>query len=293
MTSLKSLLTQLIVKHQSFNPKTIGYSRVLFFGLLFLTTTSDYITHFSNLPTQLECHFSMGAWYTLELNFEQSLWLLRIYKASLLLSMIGLFSVFSFWTSFLSFFILNLNSAKFCVFNHNYYPLIIALFFWALLDNASDFRVDQLIWKNKKKSEPLPLMFFLRAHFCLIFFFSGLSKLRHSGLDWILSENLHHMAVMQRFYFESFPQAQTFEGFNRLFISQSWLAQPLAFLTIFAELSAPLTLFIRKTSWFIVRLLLLLQLGILAFMYINFASWLPLYICWINWSSPSKKPFSR
>lgn len=260
--------------------KSLGILRILFFGILYLTTTSDYLTYFSYLPAELICP-AVGGWYPLNLSFTEASRLLLIYKVFLVFSAIGLFCPIAFWVSFGSFFLINFSSIKFCFSNHNYYPLHIAIFLWALLDNSSGYRLDSLWRKPKEDTKPLPIIFFLRIHFCIIFFLSGISKLIQSGFEWVFSNNLANLVIMQRFYFDSFSQAQWFGSLNKLVANApGFILMMMAGLTILIEVSAPLALFFKRLRYPIIVSIFLLQVGIYLVMYVNFVAWLPLYLCW-------------
>ena len=261
--------------------KSLGILRFLFFGLLFFTTTNPYIAYYAYLPKDFMCE-SAGAWYLLSHSFSEVSTLILIYKIALVFSAVGFLSIISFWISFLSFFVIVMNSIKFCFFNHNYYAIPIALFLWALLDNSSDYRLDRLWQKKKLLVEPLPLILFLRIHFCIIFFLSGYTKLRNSGIEWIFSNTLQNVIALQRFNYDSFPQAKWFHVLNIWITSfPSYVIYALALFVVLAEISAPLALFSKRLRYPILLSLLSLQVGIYFFMYLNFVAWLPLYLCWL------------
>lgn len=264
--------------------KELGFIRILFFGILYLTTTNSYINDFNFLPDDLTCNFTLGAWYFLKIPPIYGSHLILIYKISLITSMIGLFSRFSFGLAFLSFFLLNFSLAKYCVFGHIYYPLQIALFLWFLMDNYSGIRLDEYLLKKKHISTPLPLILFLRIHFCTVFFLSGLSKIKKTGLDWALSDNLLNAVLMQRFYFADSPAALSFHTLNGLATEYPFFIRILAIFTLFFELFSPLMLFNKRIANIFVKGLLSMQIGILLIVYINFSSWLPLYVCWLKFS---------
>lgn len=289
MNFLRKSYDYLLTLHPNPSNRHLGFLRIAFFGLLYLTSTADYLAYFSILPSSLQCSEAMGAWLYIPLSLKQSFWLLSFYKLSLLFSAIGLFTSVAFWCSFLSFYILNFSAARFCVFNHIYYPLIIALFLWALLDNSSSLRLDHFFKKRVAEKPQLPLILFLRIHFCIVFFLSGFTKLSYSGFDWALSNNLQNMIIMQRLYFADLPTWETFYPIN-IFISQfALLCKVMAIGTLCFEFFAPLMLFFKRYAAFAYRALLIMQIGIVLTFFINFSSWLPLYLCWMSFKKENFK----
>lgn len=265
--------------------KQMGFIRILFFTLLYLTCTGPHLNSYSYLPDNLSCFESLGAWFYLKLTPDNADYLMTLFKISLITSALGFLTPLSFGLSFISFFLLTFSAAKYCFWGHTYYPLPIALFLWLLLDNFSGYRLDNLLFKKRQKSKTkaLPLILFLRVHFCIVFFLCGLSKIRKSGLEWAFSDNLLNMMLHQRFFFAQTRAEISFSKINQLASEfPPIIFQTFAFLTLCLELFSPLMLFNSTIAKLFSRGLLSMQIGILLLFYINFSSWLPLYLCWLS-----------
>jgi hypothetical protein len=115
---------------------------------------------------------------------------------------------------------------------------------------------------------PVPLVQVLMA---LVFFGAGVSKLRHSGLAWIFSDNM----AMVLLPFDHPWLVRTAQ--------HPWLCRAIAGWTIVIEAGAPLALVSRLARWVFIPSLWLMQLGILLLMNIKFEPYLVCYLFWVRW----------
>src|SRR5690606_27259353 len=72
-----------------------------------------------------------------------------------------------------------------------------------------------------------------------VYFLTGFQKLRHSGLDWVMSENLRWVLR------QGSPHVP--DGTVQALADQLWLTQLLAAGALAVELAAPLLLVVRRT----------------------------------------------
>lgn len=83
------------------------------------------------------------------------------------------------------------------------------------------------------------------AALAAVYFLTGYQKLRHSGLDWVFSENMRWVLVQGR------PVVPA--ELSRAVSGQVWLTQALAGGALALELTAPLLVAVRRTRvWFAV-----------------------------------------
>lgn len=273
----------------SYNEEDVGLARILFFGFLLITANSEYWRPFGQMAPLLYCEKTMGVWFNLSLSSTQIELIILTYKIGLVGSLLGLLTRLSFAISLISLSVLNIYVLKFCYFSHHLMPIHISLFFWLLLDRNSAYRLDNFLFKKWMRSpgsgDPNFLFGVMKWHFVIIFFLSGLAKLRVAGIDWIITDSLEKTVLMQNFYYENAPARAHFASLNTFLMQFPLVFNFMAFMTIFLELIAPVALLSKKAARWIVSDLLIMQVGIYLVMFIKFSPWIALYVFWI--------PFSR
>jgi hypothetical protein len=111
----------------------------------------------------------------------------------------------------------------------------------------------------------------------IIFFGAGISKLRHSGIEWVTSDNMAILLI--EFNYRTSPLTSW-----GLYVAQhSWLCHLLAASTIVLEVGYPLALFSRRARWVVVSGMALIQIGIILLMGPGFRRFLICYLFWIPW----------
>lgn len=307
MSELKNQITQFIRNFTHPEQVTnwdLGLVRILFFSIAFWTTASGYMGEFSKIPPTLHCpQTTTGAWAYISLSAGVVQGLMTLYNVSLLTALVGFLTRTSYWLCFLSSSLIYLNSLKYCYYDHRQLPLQLVFVFFALLDQNSRFRLDQLIWRQREKEEgdPAYLLQVLRIHFCLVFFAAGFAKLRYSGVDWITTETLRNFLILQNFFFEGTWEQKAFFFINDWVVRHPWLCRFLAFETILIELMAPLALYKSRWSRSLVVNLFFMQIGIYFLMYFAFSPWFALYVFWIpdqgwrlsQWMQKQSENFQR
>jgi hypothetical protein len=279
-------------------PLNLGLCRILFFGAIFLLYAVWWQHDFS-----LWGEVSKSFWMPISL-FEilhlpllsgsllaviQSVW-----KLSLASSCLGIFTRTSTVSSFvLGIYLLGL-SHNFGKINHSNAILVIVLGIMAVSRCGDAWSLDRFIRRVRQRGGgsverprasgeytwPVRAVWVL---FALIFFAAGVSKLRHSGLEWIFSDNMANLLIRA---------SDTHEVWLSLgsYVSQyGWLPQLVAAGTVAMEISYPLALFSRRARWIIVPGVFFMQVGILVFMGVAFYPFLICYLFWVPWDRVSQR----
>jgi len=271
-------------------PINLGLCRVLCFGAFFLLYLDYDVTSWSEVsdsmwqPVWIFQVLHLPVLSSALLVVLQSVW-----KISLALSCIGLFTRVSTASSFiLGLYLLGLPH-NFGKVNHSDALIVFIFGFMALSRCGDSCSIDRLIWKARQRNDtsrqrpqvsgeytwPVRAVWVM---FALIFFGAGLSKLRQSGLEWIFSDN---MAIL-------LLRAQ-FEGKSAVpwvfFLAQhQWLTQLMAAATVAIEVCYPLALFSRRARWILVPGAFSMQTGISLVMGITFSTFLIMNLFWVRWA---------
>jgi predicted DCC family thiol-disulfide oxidoreductase YuxK len=126
---------------------------------------------------------------------------------------------------------------------------------------------------------PLRLIWVTMA---LVFCAAGLSKLRHSGLEWAFSENMS-IILTKSHYGTSDADPLVDWG---LFIARSpLLSQGFAFISLVVETAFPLALLSRRAAMLLVPGAFMMLLGIRVLMGPTFGGFLLVFAFWIPWTA--------
>lgn len=280
----------------------LGVARILYFSIVLISTAPFYLAYWGQFEGP-KCTEISGIIIDVSMGYQQAVIVAWIFQISTLFAAIGLFTQSALWVSFLSLFLLNSNALQFCYWNHHSIPLHIGMLLWALLDRSSSFRLDSLLRKRFKFLREnsavsltphsdgfLPLL--SRLYFAIIFFLSGYTKLKYSGLNWITSDNLRNILITQNFAHENFWWSRHFVSINAFVVNLPFAGEFMAFATIVLELCAPLALFKTRFRNWIVADLALMQVGVFILMYINFSPWAATYVFWLpldRWGARLRK----
>jgi hypothetical protein len=218
-------------------------------------------------------------------------WLDRVWIASLALSFLGLFTRGSTLVAFvLGFYLLGLPH-NFGKTNHYDAILILTLLAMAVARCADAWSLDRLVVMRRHRPAaavrasaeytwPVRLVWVLMA---LVFFSAGVSKLRESGFDWFLSDNMHY--VLLRHHYSHFALT----GLAPVFAQYATLTKLVAAGSLILELCAPLALISRRLRAVIVPSLLLMQTGIWALLGVAFGQFLAAYAFWVPWDRIARR----
>src|SRR5919112_3073159 len=185
-------------------PLNLGLCRALFFGAVFLLYLREDFSAWGEVSES----FWMPVSFFQVLGVPSSDWLTvfaSVWRLFLVLSCLGLFTRLSTISSFvLGLYLLGL-SYNFGLLSHSRGLVVIVLGIMALSRCGDGFSIDSLI-RMRRGSEPsIPrprasgeYTWPVRAvwlMFALVFFAAGVSKLRHSGLEWIFSDNMANLLI--------------------------------------------------------------------------------------------------
>jgi hypothetical protein len=276
-------------------PQNLGLCRILFFGAFFLFYLRSDFSAWGEVSESF--WMPVGIFKVLHLSALSGSLLAAIqiiWKISLALSCIGIFTRPATICSFIfGAYLLGLphNFGKI----HHFDALVVIVLGIMAVSRCGDaYSIDQLMRRGRRRgassSERLrasgEYTWPVRAvwvTFALIFFAAGVSKLRHSGLEWIFSDN---MAILLT---RSVEDDHPLLPWGVYLVEYSWLPQLLAAGTIALEISYPLALFSRKARWVIVPSVFFMQIGIWVFMGPTFLQFLICNLFWVPWDRISHK----
>src|SRR5215210_7305737 len=267
----------------------LGICRILFFGAFFLFYLREDFSAWGEvsesfwMPIDLFELLHLSALSGSLLAVVQSIW-----KVSLALSCIGIFTRPSTISSFVfGVYLLGLPH-NFGKVNHYDALVVIVLGIMAVSRCGDACSMDRLIYRVRQRDVspgeglrasgeytwPVRAVWVTLA---LIFFAAGVSKLRHSGLEWIFSDNM--ATLLLKYSYENNPIVT----WGAVLAQYPWLTQLMAASTVALEVSYPLALFSRRARWIIVPGVFSMQVGIKLFMGISFDQFLICNLFWIPW----------
>ena len=279
-------------------PLNLGLCRILFFGAFFLLYAVVWQADYSAwgevsksfwMPISLFEILHLPVLSGSLLAVVQSVW-----KLSLASSCLGIFTRTSTVSSFvLGIYLLGLPH-NFGKINHSNAIVVIILGIMALSRCGDSCSLDRVISRVRHRGGasaerprasgeytwPVRTVWVL---FALIFFAAGVSKLRHSGLEWIFSDNMANLLIDA-----SYTDA-TLLPIGSYVSQYSWLPQLIASGTVALELSYPLALFSRRARWIIVPGVFFMQVGIKVFMGVDFYPFLICNLFWVPWDRVSQR----
>jgi hypothetical protein len=278
-------------------PLNLGLCRILFFGAFFLMYAivwQDFsawgeVSKSFWMPISLFEILHLPVLSVSLLAVIQSVW-----KISLASSCLGIFTRTSTVSSFvLGIYLLGLPH-NFGKINHGSALVVIVLGIMAVSRCGDACSLDRFIWRVRQRGEasverprasgeytwPVRAVWVM---FALIFFAAGVSKLRHSGLEWIFSDNMANLLIRASYTHE------VLLSLGPYVFQYSWLPQLIAAGTVALEISYPLALFSRRARWLIVPGVFFMQVGILVFMGVAFYAFLICNLFWIPWNRVSQR----
>jgi len=194
---------------------------------------------------------------------------LIIWKVSLALSCLGLFTRVSTVSSFVFGTYLLALPQNFGKSSHAHTIVVVILGIMALSRCGDGFSIDRLIQRARQGNStsirhprisgeytwPVRAAWLALA---LIYFAAGVSKLRHSGLDWIFSDNMATLLI-SRNYLMNHQEDIVDWGF---YIAQyTWLPVLMAATTVVFEIGYPVALFSARSRFVIIPTILLFHIG--------------------------------
>jgi hypothetical protein len=284
-------------------PRNLGLCRVLFFGVFFLLYLPQDFSAWAYVGVSFFDPIVLFEFLHLPVLPSDLLLVVQdVWKVSLALSCLGLLTRISTMSSLiLGVYLLGLenNFGKI----HESETLVVICFGILALSRCGDaYSIDRLISRWRQGSDltvvrprmsgdytwPVRTVWVV---FTLIFFAAGVSKLRHSGLEWIFSDNLAISLIMSGYHVSDAEPLVTWG----LYIAQYvWLTRLLAAGSLVLELSCPLALFSSKARWIIVPSILLLLIGFRVFLGPTFVpQYLICSLFWVPWDRVSIRLVER
>jgi predicted DCC family thiol-disulfide oxidoreductase YuxK len=267
----------------------LGTCRLLFFGMLaFWQLPHDFAPWGSYSSV-----FWMPIWLFDTLGVPafppQAIgWIQMVWKASLILAAIGLFTRPAMTVAFvLGTYLMGLP--------HNFgqtqhFDTLVVFASGALaLSRAGDAcSIDALVRAARRRSPDRPAesgeytwpIRFVWVAMALIFCAAGLSKLRHSGLGWIFSDNLSLLLLRQQYHISD---GDPLTSWGILVAHHQWMAHAMAAASITIETMFPLVLFSRRARAVLVPAGLLFLIGIRMLMGPTFEQFMMCYVFWVPW----------
>jgi hypothetical protein len=116
----------------------------------------------------------------------------------------------------------------------------------------------------------------------LVFVAAGLAKARHSGLDWVLSDNMRILLVRAAYHVSD---ADPLGAAGLWIAGHAWMARGLAGLALAIELSFGLALFSHKARALLVPAAFCMLVGIRVLMGPTFGGFLLANVFWMPWEA--------
>jgi len=164
--------------------------------------------------------------------------------------------------------------------------IVLVLAILAVSRCGAAWSLDRLIARARGKSKPDPSGEYrwpVRAVWLilsLVFFAAGVSKLRHGGRAWVLSDNMSIMLVQHAYQIANENPATSWGLWVARF---PFLCKLLAFGTILIEAGYPLSLFSRRARWFFPPAMCGALVGIRLLMGPTFGQLVICHLFWIPW----------
>jgi hypothetical protein len=283
------------------SPDNLGLCRIILFGTMFLYYLltpwlfpswgylEDFVpwgsvSHAFWSPVWLVSVLHLPPPSTPVLGTVQIVW-----RAALILSCIGLFTRINTLLSFALGLYLFSVPVSFGKIHHMEHVLIFSFLIMAFSRCGDGWSLDALIRKTRvgaiqqqpvmsgEYTWPVRMIWVVIA---LIYFAAGISKLRHSGFQWINSDNMSWLLTSQ-YYHVSLADPLTRWG---LAMARGvMIPRLLAASGMLLELALPIALFSRRCRCVLVPSVVAMQFGIAVLMGPNFYQMILCQLLWIPW----------
>jgi predicted DCC family thiol-disulfide oxidoreductase YuxK len=267
----------------------LGVSRVLFFGLLFVVYFGEDFSEWGSVSEV----FWMPIWVFERLGLPalnpKALAVLQFsWKVALAMSAVGMWTRLSMAVSFMAgAYLLALPHN----FGHTYHFDALLVFVMGVLavSRAGDsWSIDALVSAYRRPHTdrparsgefawPIRAVWVLMA---LVFMGAGLSKLRHAGISWVLSDTMRTTLVKAHY---SLSDADPLVSWGLVLAGSWWAPRVIAGLSLTVELLFPLALLSAKARALLVPAAAGLLVSIRALMGPTFGGFLIANVFWIPW----------
>jgi len=286
---------------EAVSPDNLGLCRIVLYGTMFL-----YYVLTPWLFPSWGYHEDFVPWGSVSRVFWSPVWLMSVlhlppastqmiqamqivWRAALAFSCIGLFTRISTVASFvLGFYLFGL-PASFGRIHHQEHVLIFSFLIMAFSRCGDAWSVDALIRKARAGTIPPPPVIsgeytwpvrMIWVVIALTYFAAGVSKVRHSGFEWVASGNMSYF-LMSQYYHVS--DADPLTSLGLVLARGSVLPHLLAASGVVLELALPIALFSRRSRWFLVPGAASMQFGIAMLMGPNFYQMIICQLLWVPW----------
>jgi predicted DCC family thiol-disulfide oxidoreductase YuxK/uncharacterized membrane protein YphA (DoxX/SURF4 family) len=274
----------------------LAICRILFFGAMFLFYLPQDYAPFGAVSKV----FFYPIWFFDRLDLPvlspRTLDILEVaWLTALALSCVGLFTRLATFASLvLAVYILGLpnNFGS----TYHYDTLIILVLATMALSRCGDgWSLDELIRAARRPAgsqlaqrvpsgEYLWPTQMIRLTMALVFFAAGVAKIRHGGLEWILSNNMAVMLVRHHYHIAN---VDPLTSWGLAIAQYPWMSSLLAGGAMVGETLYPLALFSRRLRPVLVLTVFFMQVGIRVLMGPTFNQYLICNLFWIPWDRVS------
>jgi hypothetical protein len=266
---------------------TLGLCRVLFFGTLLLWQLPHDFSPWGAYSSV----FWMPIWLFDTAGLpafppEVLAWIQTLWKMALFMSAIGLCARPAMSVAFVAGLYLMGLPHNFGQTQHFDTLVVFASGALALSRAADAWSVDAWIARRRREVRVVdpgeytwPLRFVWVA-MALIFCAAGISKLRHSGLEWIFSDNLAMLLQRQQYHISD---GEPWTTWGIVVAQHPWAARSMATASVCIETLFPLALFSRTARLVLVPAGLVFLIGIRALMGPTFEQFMLCYVFWVPW----------
>ncbi len=282
-------------------PDNLGLCRIILFGAMFLF----YVLTPWLFPSW-GYRENFAPWGSVSRAFWNPVWLMSVlhlppastqgmaaiqivWRAAMLFSCIGLFTRISTVISFAFGLYLVGVSSSFGKTHHLEQVVIFSFLIMACSRCGDAWSIDALIRKRRAQkiqgppemsgeyTWPVRMIWVLIT---LIYFAAGISKVRHSGFEWINSDNMRN-TLLSHYYHSS--SADPLTTWGPLMARSALMSRLLAVCGMGFELVMPIALFSRRARWVLVPGIVAMQIGISMLVGPNFYQIMLCQLLWVPW----------
>lgn len=262
------------------DPRTLGACRALLYGILLFVVWDVHVHEWALVSEVFYRPIELFRWTHLPVLPAGALQALEvIWKVSLATSALGIRTRASTWVAFLLGAYLAGIPNNFGKTHHSEAVLVLILGVMAIARPGDALSVDAWRRPGRTPSDgeyrwPIQLT---RVLLVCVFVGAGISKLRTSGLDWVLSDNMRLLLI--RHHLSHAPPTDLGLGVA----SHPTLSVAVAAGALAVELGLPLALISARARAVLIPALLAMQVGIWLLMGVLFLPFLAAYPFWLPW----------
>ena len=265
---------------KKYDEKSFSYFRITFYTVLLIYYSFFQPIYSSSwVFTNFDTFYEPISFFKL-LSFDEMMWLnsinlFDIWKYCMAFSAIGLLYPLSSSLSFVGLLYLAGIGLNFGKIHHvNHMPVVI-LGIMAMNINPGSISVDAYMAKLKGIRLPEITHWPLRTaqiYMVILYFASGFQKFRNSGLEWVFSDNMQTIILTR----------PTVTDLGLWIARFPLLCKSIAFITLLAEITAPLALVSKRYKLLVIPCLFLFHIGTLSILGLH-GYFIPYNLCFLVW----------